>query len=80
MFILINLTQPEYERPEMTKIGVYATKADAQRVMRTMFDADVKLAKADEWYDEDYAGINDTMAWVNGELFTDQYEIFEAKE
>ena len=80
MFILINLTQPEYERPEMTKIGVYATKEDAQRAMRTMFDADAKLAKADGWYDDGYAGINDTMACVNGELFTDQYEIFDVKE
>ena len=80
MFILINLTQPEYERPEMTKIGVYATKEDAQRAMQTMFDADVVLAKADGWYDEDYAGVYDTLAWVDSELFTNHYEIFEVKE
>lgn len=80
MFILINLTQPEYERPEMTKIGAYETKERAQKAMRTMFDADVKLAKVDGWYDADYSGITDTLAWVDGELFTNHYEIFEAKE
>lgn len=80
MFVLINLTQPEYERPEMTMIGSYETKERAQAAMRTMFDADVKLAKVDGWYDADYSGITDTLAWVDGELFTNHYEIFDAKE